>query len=70
MPARLLPESLGSPPTFHSTLGYIESWLKPLKHDEREISRGAAHARKINNIVLAFHTALLPGKASGGPGVQ
>jgi len=62
--------------TSHSTPCYIETWLKPLKQDKREIFRAAADAQPIVDMVLGFHpdfaatAAPQPDRPHGSPVLQ
>jgi len=46
---------LGIPTDIPQHASYIESWLKPLKEDKREIFRAAADAQRIADMELGFH---------------
>jgi antirestriction protein ArdC len=46
---------LGLPTDIPQHASYIESWIKPLKDDKREIFRAAADAQKIATMLLGFH---------------
>ena len=46
---------LGIPADIPQHASYIESWVKKLKNDKREIFRAAADAQKIADFALSFH---------------
>ena len=46
---------LGLPTDIPNHASYIESWIKILKNDKREIFRAAAAAQKCADYCLAFH---------------
>lgn len=46
---------LGIPSEISGHASYIDTWLKPLKQDKREIFRAAADAQTIVDMVLGFH---------------
>ena len=50
-----LSAELGIPSEITGHASYIQSWLKPLKDDKREIFRAAADAQKIVDMVLNLH---------------
>jgi antirestriction protein ArdC len=47
--------TLGIPTNIPNHASYIESWVKILKDDRREIFRAAADAQRIADYCLAFH---------------
>ncbi len=47
--------TLGIPADIPQHASYIESWIKKLKDDKREIFRAAADAQKIADFALSFH---------------
>lgn len=46
---------LGIPTDIPQHASYIDSWIKPLKDDKREIFRAAADAQRIADMELSFH---------------
>lgn len=46
---------LGIPTDIPNHASYIQSWVKVLKEDKREIFHAAADAQKISDYILAFH---------------
>ena len=47
--------TLGLPTDIPQHASYIESWIKALKNDKREIFRAAADAQKIADLALSYH---------------
>lgn len=50
-----LANELGIPTDIPHHASYIAGWIKPLKHDKREIFRAAADAQRIASMELGFH---------------
>lgn len=46
---------IGIPPDLEQHASYVESWIKALKHDKREIFRAAADAQKAADWCLSHH---------------
>lgn len=46
---------LGIPAEIDQHASYVDSWLKVLRHDKREIFRAAADAQRIADHLLAYH---------------
>ena len=54
---------LGLPSDVPNHAGYLQSWLRKLKEDKREIFRAAAAAQRIADYCLAFHPDYAGGEA-------
>jgi antirestriction protein ArdC len=46
---------MGLPADIPQHASYIQSWIKKLKDDKREIFRAAADAQRIADFALSFH---------------
>ena len=65
--------AIGLPTDIPNHASYIDSWLKNLKQDRREIFRAAADAQKIADYILALHPAYAAddaGDAAEGSGEE